>query len=202
MALVVLAIWNAYRPGSTETGPRRFPLSDTVLASSAMVAAVLAQIVWLVIRSHAALPPVASPGADTNPQALTQQALISEAFKYLFKVGSSDLNSGVTGSVAANLLAALSVGGVIAMIVDRRAHSRTVVTFAAATLVVGLLIGPALAISTLVVTGSYFPLPIRYGIVLMPAFVMCAAVFLSRSRKVGTIVLVAGLLMASIVILI
>ena len=202
MALVVLAIWNAYRPGSTETGPRRFPLRDTVLASSAMVAAVLAQIVWLVIRSHAALPPVASPGADTNLQALTQQALISEAFKYLFKVGSSDLNSGVTGSVAANLLAALSVGGVIAMIVDRRAHSRTVVTFAAATLVVGLLIGPALAISTLVVTGSYFPLPIRYGIVLMPAFVMCAAVFLSRSRKVGTIVLVAGLLMASIVILI
>lgn len=88
------------------------------------------------------------------------------------------------------------------MIVDRRAHSRTVVTFATATLAVGLLIGPALAISTLVVTGSYFPLPIRYGIVLMPAFVMCAAVFLSRSRKVGTIVLVAGLLMASIVIVI
>ena len=200
LALVVLAIWSAYRPSSTETGPHRFPLRDIVLAASAVVAAVVAQIMWLVIRSHAALPPVASPGADTNPQALTQQALISEAFKYLFKVGSSDLNSGVTGTVAANVLAALSVGGVIAMIVDRRSHSRRVVTFAAATLTVGLLVGPALAISTLVLTGSYFPLPIRYGIVLMPAFVMCAAVFLSRSRKLGTIVLVAGLLMAAIVI--
>jgi hypothetical protein len=202
LALAGLAIWNANRPASTEIGLRRFPLRATVLASFAVVVGVLAQVVWLLIRSHAALPPVVSSGADTNPQVLTQQALVSEAFKYLFKVGSSDLNSGVTGAVAANVLAALSVGGVIAMVVDRRAHSRTVVIFAAATLAVGLLIGPALAVSTLLVTGSYFPLPIRYGIVLMPAFVMCGAVFLSRSRKVGTIVLFAGLVMAAIVVII
>jgi hypothetical protein len=202
LALVGLATWNAYRPVSTEAGPNRFPLKPTLLAIAALVAGVLAQVVWLVIRSHSALPPVLSPGADTNPQKLTQQALVSEAFKYLFKVGASDLNSGVTGTVAASVLTALSVGGVIAMIVDRRTHSRTVVTFAAVTLGVALLIGPALATSTLVMTGNYFPLPVRYGIVLIPAFVTCAAVFLSRSRKVGTIMLVAGLAMAAIVIVI
>lgn len=202
LALVGLAIWNAYRPSPTETGRHRFPLKASLLATAAVVAGVLAQTVWLVIRSHSGMPPVVSSGADTNPQLLTQQALVSEAFKYLFKVGGSDLNSGVTGTVAANMLTALSVAGVIAMIVDRRAHSRTVVTFAAVTLGVGLLIGPALAIATLVLTGSYFPLPIRYGIVLLPAFVICAAVFLSRSRKVDTIVLVAGLAMAIVVIVI
>ncbi|MDQ1597770.1 MAG: hypothetical protein QOI70_1194 [Microbacteriaceae bacterium] len=202
LALIGVSVWDRYRRSSPPPGRRGSYLRPVAMAMLAVVAGGVAQAGWLAIRTAIALPPVVTPGADLVIQRFDRVAMVTEGFKYLFKVGFSDIPSGVTSTVATNVLAAIAIAGAIGLLVTHRVQSRISVSVAVAALVVSLLLGPALAGSTVIMTGQYFPLPIRYGIVLIPAFAVCAAVFFSRSRRLGAAFLVVGLAMAAVVIVV
>ena len=50
-----------------------------------------------------------------------------------------------------------------------------------ATVFMVFMTGPALSLAVRLSEGFYFPLPERYGLVLLPALVTCAAILLNRS---------------------
>lgn len=203
LALMIHTLWTrSPRDGSTDRVPwhRAVCSKVFVLTVTSIVAGAVAQVGWLSIRAALAGPLTAKVMVDITEKPLTTMSLTGESFKFLFSIGFSDLPSGVTGMVAANVLTALSVAGVVGLLAMRANWSTSVVTLAFATLIVALAMGPALAISTLALTGSYFPLPIRYGIILLPAFVICAGLLLSQSRRSGVLVLVVSAAMAAVVI--
>ena len=171
-----------------------------VIALLSLVAGVIAQAGWLVVRSALAVPARGPAAVALDAQRLSSTALINESFKFLFNAGFTDLGSGRTGLVAAHVVTALALAGIIGLIVTGAslpAHYRVI---AVTTLVIALVTGPALAWAANSVAGYYFPLPLRYGFVLLPAFMVCAALFVTAWRQSGWILLAGGGVAALLVI--
>ena len=139
--------------------------------------AVLAQVVWLVIREAISLG--VSPEQGTE-QELTVDTLIGLTFKY---VSSSGL--GIGGPVGTAIVVSwiaqwVAVAGVLGLAAVARPGTRAS-AFAYATLLMALLLGPLLAVSIRLSTGEYFALPERYGLSLYPFFIACAALLVRRA---------------------
>jgi hypothetical protein len=191
IGLIILAVFELF--ASPPGGRLRRLLRDrrAMIAVCMVVVAVLAQVVWLVIREAISLG--VSPEQGTE-QELTVDTLIGLTFKY---VSSSGL--GIGGPVGTAIVVSwiaqwVAVAGVLGLAAVARPGTRAS-AFAYATLLMALLLGPLLAVSIRLSTGEYFALPERYGLSLYPFFIACAAL-LVRERRTSTVVL-AGLGMLS-----
>jgi len=164
-----------------ENIPRQLFLGTLPLAAVTAVLPLLAQAGWLVIRNVIA----AGPSPDQGVAApLGKSALVSEVFKFLpgaIEGGLPPESLGPIGVFIAGTGKLLVVGGVIGALVAARRGSQTE-SFAGATLFASLAMGPVLAIVTAVTAGYYFVLPSRYGISLIPAYLVCLVLLVRNKR--------------------
>ena len=163
-----------------------------VIALLSVVAGVIAQVGWLVARSALEVPARGPAALALDAQRLSSSALINESFKFLFNSGFTDLGSGRTGLVAAHVVTALTLAGIIGLIIMGAGFPKHYRLIAVTTLVIALVTGPALALAAKYIAGYYFPLPLRYGLVLLPAFMVCGALFITAWRQSGWILLAGG----------
>ncbi|WP_345064668.1 hypothetical protein [Leifsonia kafniensis] len=162
------------------------------------VAAVGAQIVWLVIRARAALPVADDVQIDSTQLPLSVSALVTESFKFLGAVGGAGIAPGAIGTLVITLLSLLSVGAIVAILFRPRPNQNAETIIAGSTLVVAVLLGPALILGTGLVAGYYVPLTERYGLALLPAFLACIGfLFSGRSRAFGSVVAGLGAALAA-----
>jgi hypothetical protein len=163
-----------------------------VSAAAAAVLGIAAQAAWLVVRAQATLPGTEPFKVDTVRLPLTLTSLVNECFRFLWTIGATGLSSGLVGILAANLLGLVAIATTLGVVLDARRHPRIHVIIASVTLVMALLMGPALAIAASAAVGFYFPLPDRYGLVLLPAFVACIGLWFSRYSRASYAVLGVG----------
>ncbi len=168
-----------------------------LIASSSFGLAVLAQAAWLRVRALLALPADGPASIALDAQAITPATLADEMFKFILKAGFADIPAGAAAMAAGYLLSVATVLGVFGLVLAGRTNVRPVEKIiGSTTLFVALAMGPALAIASQAVAGYYFPLPIRYGLVLLPAFVVCAALFLRRNDRLFWLAAIGGTLVA------
>lgn len=184
---IVLIILSLFGLSTSPPGGRwRALASDrkVLIAGSTVVAGVLAQLVWVVIREAASLG--VSPEQNTETP-FTLDTMLSLVFKY---VSSSGL--GVGAAIGAAIVVAwisqwVAVGGVLGLAAVARPGTRRS-ALAYGTLIMAMLLGPILAVAIRISTGEYFALPERYGLSMYPFFIACAAL-LVRERRASTAVL-------------
>lgn len=179
-------LWRAL--GGREGASRQWWRDRVVLAAaSGAAAAIAAQGAWLVLRSLSTAGPTIDQGMN---QPLTLPALATEATRFLGTTAQAGLSLGLTRDAVGTVLSWLCVAGVLAaMLAAEKADARTL---AAAALVASVVGAPLLAIATWVTAGIYVPLQPRYGLSLLPAFLVCFAVLGSRARATGPVVLAGG----------
>lgn len=173
LAFVVLAAlavitWSA-RTASPGARWRIFARPPGITALASVVASVLAQVAWLLVRRTSA---VASPtNVDTSMSTLTPRVFVDEAFKFLRSIGETGLDTSTWGAAWAGIFGLLGIGAIVAALVSRPDVVRWSVGVASAATAVTF--GPALAVATTSLVGHYIPLPERYGVVLLVAVVLC-----------------------------
>ncbi len=173
----------------------------TVVLAVSIVVSVALQGIWLVIRARVALDDggIVFPAIDALP--LSIGGLVNESLKFLFNVGFTGMTTGISGEIAWHLITALSLAGVIGILISARAQPVAAVVIAGTTLLIALVNGPALSLAAYFLAGYYFPLPLRYGYILLPALVVCAALFLADRKWVARGGLLAGGALALLAIL-
>lgn len=167
---------------------------DALTAIAAPVAGVAAQVGWLVIREAIATGPTVD---QATGQPLTAGALLEETFKFLTR--SSLDPSGIGASspplvVVGWVLSWLAIAGVVGVSMVGR-NDLPDAWLARTALVVSCLAGPALVLGVVLVEGYYFPLPSRYGLVMLPAFLACTAMLIGRRRWVHVALTALGVLL-------
>lgn len=173
-----------------------------VIAVVSMVAGVLAEAGWLVVRSAIAVGPAADQGVTG---AMSLKDLGSQLINFLPDTITSNVH--ITGRTALGLpippfivepLSWLCVAGVVASIclyTWRRANSPLVYAIA----VSAIFFAPMLAIA-LSVQGTYFPIPPRYGAALLPGFLVAAALII-RNRISAVLIVAYPIVLLGIVLL-
>jgi len=159
----------------------------TVAAVSAVVLSVVGQGAWIVVRGLLSVGP--SPDQGTAAPFGVRE-LVDEAFRFL--PATAQDNTGTLGtalSLAGTLLSLLVIAGVLGLLFSAPRASLEQ-ALAGASLVAVLVAGPLLAVGVVAVTGYYFPLPARYGLVLIPALVTCSGILASRWRGTGPVLAV------------
>ena len=184
-AAVVLILWalaDAFRRGSEKSGRWRTVFRDrrVIAAFSAVILSIGAQGVWAVIRKNM----VAYGSVDQGVAApLSKKALVEEVFRFLPGVANGAISPEMVGfgaQIAAALMSWVIVAGVIGLIAASRRGTRSE-SLALATFFVALVSGPLLALATVAMAGFYFRMPARYGISLLPFFLVCAGLLFTRS---------------------
>lgn len=205
--LVTLRIVAAHRDRRADSGGGPFwagLLRDRLVwvSVSTVLAVVAAQAAWLAFRSVEALPGVASAGIDSTQLQPSATGMLAESLRFIWTIGASGPADDPVGIVAANALTAVAIAAIVVAILRPASTSTEIVVISGATLGIALTMGPALALATYAVAGYYVPLPARYGIVLLPAFVACIALFLgSWGRKGSAVVAIGGAMALALAIL-
>lgn len=153
------------------------------------LAAVLAQGVWTLIRALIAVGPSADAG---TPGDFNLHILIQHMFKFLGGAGTGVDATSTGAMIVTNLAVWITIGGVLGLVVSAKPGSLKA-SFAYATLLMALLIGPLLATAVRISTGYYFALPERYGLSLFPLFLIAAALFAQQTGRRAPIAVLAGL---------
>lgn len=201
-ALIAYQAWRQFHgTGSPPLGIKRIAgaiIRDRIIlvASSSFVIAVLAQAVWLGVRALLALPANGRASVAVEARAITPSALVDETFKFLLHAGFADIPAGAAAMVAGYLLSIATVLGVFGLVFAGSKMRPVQTVIGCTTLAVALVMGPALALASHAVAGYYFALPFRYGLVLLPAFVVCAALFLCRNSRISWLAGIGGALVA------
>ena len=200
-ALVVLAAVRLLKRSPTWKDRGRAVIRTPMLwvAVVTVVVALGAQIAWLIFRASEALP-VPPAVIDSVQLPLTRTAILQESVKFLLNVGGSSASETLIGVIAAPLLTALTLAAIVGILLRPGSAGLIAVTFAAATLLVALMFGPGLNLATVAIAGYYVPLPPRYGLALLPAFIACIALFLPRARGLNVGVALVGLLFAVVAV--
>lgn len=185
-ALLVMRVLDRYRAG---TGRRL--LADRVIWVSVgtVVAGLAAQVAWLAFRSAETVPGTEAAAIVTSQAPLTLRGLLSESVRFISAVGASgpsDVSPDLMGVLVVYALSALSIAAILVALLRPAAVRPSTLVISAVTLVVALATGPALVIATYVLVGYYIPLPARYGMVLLPAFLACIALFLGSWGRRGS----------------
>jgi hypothetical protein len=178
-----MAARDAYRHDSTFLGRLRAWIRDrrTWTAILAVVVSLAAQAAWL---SYRAVTTVAATKYEGLQAPLKPSDLFSELFRFIGWTGLGASGPSELGRAAVALgtiTTLITIIGVVGLLVTAKSGSRTWM-LALSALVVTILIGPALALSTYATTGVYFPLPTRYGTSLFPVTLICAALFVCKQR--------------------
>jgi len=175
--------WAARGPDSRRGGwlVRTLLARETLTVVVSLVIAVVVQVVWAVVRSAIATGPYPDQSVALP---VTVHGLLAEVLKFLPLTAQDP--TGVANSIAlvtaGTLVSWLSIAGVVGLVAVGR-DDRESTWFARAALAAALLAGPVLAVGSIVVSGYYFELPYRYGLVMLPAFMLCAGVLLSGQRR-------------------
>lgn len=189
LAILIAAVYPSSRPAQDEMNPtdlttRTSPRITLAVTACAMVAAaVLAQGIWLVVRSMLREPDFVPTPIDFNNPALTVGALVTEAFRFITHVGDAGVGADTVAGFTVSVLTVLCITGTVGLSISSASTGVTPARrwlIGVPTLAMALLFGPLLAIGSQLVAGYYFALPYRYGVVLLPFLVCCAAVYFTR----------------------
>jgi hypothetical protein len=161
--------------------------SFVVVAVSAAVAALVAEVAWLALRAAIAVGPAANQGVTGR---MSLKDLGSQFVNFLPQTIISNVN--ITGRTTLGLsiqpfivepLAWITIAGVVGAVAIhtwRRPNAPLVYSIAA----LAILGAPLLAIA-LSLQGTYFPIPPRYGAALLPSFLLAAGLIVkSRVSRV------------------
>jgi hypothetical protein len=163
------------------------------LAAGALVAAVAAEAAWLAFSSVERLKGAPAVQVDTTEQPLTISHLINEAFQFLFAVGAPGTERTAMALLTAEVLTVASVVAVAAPFVIRRLNISGQTRVIAVSILVGALaLGPMLSLSTWAQVHYYVPLPNRYGLVLLPAFLLSIGLMQKDASRTRTGILLAA----------
>jgi hypothetical protein len=171
--------WRSPRPGSA-----RWSLALPGFGVLAVAAAVVAQLGWLGLHRALAVGPAAQQGIS-GP--LGVKALLEQTVSFLpGTLTSNVIVAGSGGSSALPMygwalapLTWLCVVGVLGAFFSLRMKSR-LAPLVVSVAISSVLFAPMLAIVVKITTGSYFPLPARYGAVLLVAFLLMVGILLKN----------------------
>ncbi|TFC27309.1 hypothetical protein E3O25_09300 [Cryobacterium sp. TMT1-3] len=184
--LLIAAGVNAFRTSSSMRSRVKGFLIDawTRTAAVALIGAVVAQVLWMIIRDLIAVGPAPDQGISTP---ISIKSLVGEFFKYIPGVGTGALDPngfGFGAWLAAVIMTWAIVGGVFGLLLGARKGSHAE-ALALASVAVALVAGPILAIALVITNGFYFTMPARYGISLLPFFLACLALLFARKAWLG-----------------
>lgn len=163
-----------------------------LLPFAMLVACTGAQLAWLVVRSLISLGPDADIGLSRPLHPLVDLSRDAMAFFPGAIANSAADPLGIVAALSAWALALACVGGVMAA-AGSRGVERDVRALGVLTLVIAILAGPAMSVATVAVTHGYVPPVWRYGIPLIPAFVLCAVCVLEPpAARWRVVVVLAG----------
>ena len=166
-------------------------VSRTVLVAVVSVSAgVAVQAVWLVIRAHLQ---VGAPPSQGTAQPLHTSNLVQESLKFLqaTPLDPTGVDNGIAIATAGVVLSWLVLSGVLGSVAVGRLET-AIRPIAWSALTVALAFGPLLVLGTTLVSGYYFVLPTRYGISMLPAFMILSGDLFSRRHTLGVLVAVVG----------
>jgi hypothetical protein len=192
--LIAVAFVAAWRAGSSARERVRLWVRDrrSIAAICAVVSGLLAQAVWVIMRSMLAIGPQPDQGVGVP---FSKRAAFAELFKFFPGVASGAVAPQATGELGPALAAILTVviaAGVVGIAVRARSGSNEQ-ALGMTVLVFSVVAAPALAVANVIVGGFYFVLPARYGSALIPAMLLCAAaLFTSEKRWVAPAVMAVG----------
>ncbi|MDY7542786.1 hypothetical protein [Cryobacterium sp. 5B3] len=203
-AVVGVVAWTFMEAHRSERGGSRHPVvvrslvdRRTIAAVVALIAGVGAQAAWLVFRVLATPANAKSAVVDSVRQPLSLTSLVTEAFRFLRSIGSTDAVANVLGVLTGNLLTILVIAALIGILIDWRSRPVAHTSVALAVLLAALAMGPALSLAVRASVGFYFPLPARYGLVLVPGFLAALGLYFYRFSRFGrSVVLGLGSLAA------
>lgn len=163
----------------------------TLTAVATIAAALLAQVVWTVIRAAIAVGP-APDQLVAEPFGLRSVLVeMSKFFPGPMEGATDAAMLGQQGTVIAVIGMALAAAGVLGMAAVG-ARDSVGTWLAVAVVAAAVAAGPALAVANIAVSGFYFSLPARYGMSLIPMFIACAGMLFSPGR-LRYVVAAAGL---------
>jgi hypothetical protein len=145
-----------------------------------VVFSVIAQLGWLVLRGAIAVGPPANQGISTP---LGKKELLAQTTSFLpGTLTSNVVISGGGGSFALPIpswavapLSWVCIAGVVGVVWTLRKRNNRA-PLVVSTALASVLFAPMLAVVVALSTGTYFPLPTRYGAALLGAFLLMAAI--------------------------
>jgi len=146
-----------------------------------VLAAVVAQALWMVVRSSIA---VGDAGALVASASFTPAALAQELFRFLPGLAVGALDPASTGGgaiIPVGVLTLLVSGGVIGLWGSSSGFTRES-NLAVSTLLVATVSAPVLAVVSAILTGQYIALVPRYGLSLLPIALACAGLLFAERR--------------------
>lgn len=190
LAIIVMRIlaWRRDR----DPGLVRSLLGDRAVVAVvvSVVAGVVAQAVWLVVRTLLAKPSV--DGGYLEAEKLNPVSLVQNVFLFVSNVGLDQTNVGAIGTFFGYLLTMATATFLVVMITRLVKGSDEETSLAWGLGVIGLLMGPALLFLVWMSSRTIIELPLRYGIVLLPGFVAGVGMLVSRLRWAGPATAVLG----------
>lgn len=200
IVFVVLAVRDTLerRPGGWRQGLRMLVTDRLVIGAAVALGSVLvAQVVWMLARTAMTVGTTPRQGVDT-PVSLTN--LLRESYNFLTKtaIAWDGAPPAPVEMFIGTVLVVLGIAGVVGMIFFGKPRStRSLV--ALSVLVAATLSAPVLGLVLAVVVGEYVPLPPRYGMSLLPFFILCAGWLLAQRTWTSGVVAVgaSALLVAS-----
>lgn len=182
----------------TERAVRAHTRSLVLTAVASISAAALTQIGWLILRHQLAAGPIAP---QDFPNTYSAEELGNQLVNFVGGTLNSNVQLAASTAVGYPLPAWLghplfwiSIIGVVGVILAPRmrltAQRRSLAWSVA---IAGLLFAPLLATSLYLTQGFYFPLPSRYGISLVPAFLLGFASITVRPRLTAAVLMLYGL---------
>ena len=191
--LLVVGVVRSFRRSRRDGGflGRVIRDRDVLTAVATVVASVAAQAIWLVIRSQLSLDGSPDQGVGTR---LSGTALLAESFRFLPSMLGLPVPFEVDAPITfisrvGSLLAAV---GVLGLLFAARAGSKRAM-FAGSLLTVTVVLGPLLALLSVVTAGYYFTLPSRYGMSLAPICFAALCLLISRKHWPGYAFIAAGI---------
>ena len=183
-AVLLFAVLLDARHARTRTSGLSMILRDRRTLSAVMigVASLVAQGVWLAIRSALAVGPQPALGV-VGP--LQGKDLLLELGNFLPQIAQGAMHPTATGPASLPVFAVgtlLAIGGAAGLAMSKGVEAQYRIV-GVSTVLVGLLAAPALAISVSVLDGAYFPLPPRYGTALFPWALFSAALLIGAPRS-------------------
>ena len=183
LVLLLAAVLGASRTQRRTSARVRSVVRDrrTLSAVAIVLGSMVAQGLWLAVRSAIALGPQPQFGFAVP---LEGRHLVIELGNFLPTLGGGALAPFATGPASLPVYAvasALAIGGAVGLALSRGviAEHRIV---GLSTVVVAVVAAPALAIAVGVVEGNYVPLPSRYAHSLLPWALLCAALLVDTRR--------------------
>lgn len=150
------------------------------LAGCMAIAPMLMELIWIALR------PAVDGGESVDlqiEQPLGKTAFLQETLKFVgsLTVGARDPSLfNIVGLVLVSIFGLLLTAGLLGNTVAPANLLARIVSIA--TLCMLLLLGPALAMATMLAEGYYFPLPTRYGLSLLPFAFIAMVLFFSQNR--------------------